>query len=101
VLFVDLVKAHDTVCREMLWMILKILGVPDSLIDVLKKLYTDVTINLRAGEKFEQSVSTSGVKQGYNLAPILFTFVIHAVSNSLDKNRNSKPLTFDGIRNSR
>jgi hypothetical protein len=85
VLFVDLVKAYDTVNREMLWKILKILGVPDNLIEVLQKLYTDVTINLRVGEKLEQFLSTSGVKQSDNLAPILFIFVIHAVSNSLDK----------------
>ena len=78
-------KAYDTVNREMLWKILKTLGVPESLIEVLKKLYTDVTINLRVGESLEQFLSTSGVKQGDNLAPVLFIFVIHAVSNSLDK----------------
>jgi hypothetical protein len=47
-------------------------------------LKTDVTINLRVGE-LEQFLSTSGVKQGDNLAPVLFIFVIHAVSNTLDK----------------
>jgi hypothetical protein len=65
----------------MLWKILTTLGVPESLIEVLK---TDVTINLRVGE-LEQFLSTSGVKQGDNLAPVLFIFVIHAVSNTLDK----------------
>jgi hypothetical protein len=85
VLFVDLVKAYDTVNREMLWKIFKILGVPDNLIEALNKLYTDASINLRVGENLEQFLSTSGVKQGGNLAPILFIFVIHAVSNSLDK----------------
>jgi hypothetical protein len=69
----------------MLWKILKILGVPDNLIEVLKKLYTDFTINLRVGDKLEQFLSNSGVKQRDNLAPVLFIFVIHAVSNSLDK----------------
>jgi hypothetical protein len=71
---------YDTVNREMLWKIFTILVVP-------KKLHTDVTISLRVGEKLEQflSTSTSGVKQGDNLAPVLFIFVIHAVSNSLDK----------------
>jgi hypothetical protein len=59
---------------------------------------TDVTINLRVGEKVEQFLSTSGVKPGDNLAPILFIFVINAVSNSLDENGKSIPLTFDGIR---
>jgi hypothetical protein len=69
----------------MLWKILTTLGVPESLIEVLKKLYTDVTINLRVGEKLAQFLSTSGVKEGDNLAPVLFIFVIHAISNSLDK----------------
>jgi hypothetical protein len=36
VLFVDLVKAYDTVNREMLWKILTTLGVPESLIEMLK-----------------------------------------------------------------
>jgi hypothetical protein len=83
--FCATVEAYDVVNREMLWKILRILGVPDNLIEVLKKLYTDFTINLRVGEKLEQFLSTSGVKQGDNLAPILFIFFIHAVSNSLDK----------------
>jgi hypothetical protein len=76
------------------------LGVPESLIEVLKKLYTDVTINLRVGEKLEQFLSTSGVKQGDNLAPVLFIFVIHTLDYPTLSTRNgsSQLLTFDGIR---
>jgi hypothetical protein len=40
---------------------------------VLQELY--VTINLRVCENLEQFLSTSGAKQGDNLAPILFIFV--------------------------
>jgi hypothetical protein len=72
----------------MLWKILTILGVPESMIKVLEKLYKDATINLRVAEKLEQFFSTSRVKQGDNLAPILFIFVIYAVSNSLDTKWN-------------
>jgi hypothetical protein len=96
VIFVDLVKAYDAVNREMLWKILKILGVPDNLIELLKKMYTDVTINLRVGEKLEQFLSTSGFKQGDDLVLILFIFVIHVVSNCSTRNGNSKTLTYDG-----
>jgi hypothetical protein len=59
VLFVDHVKAYDTVHRDMLWKILTTLGVPVSLIEVLKKLFTDVTINFRVGETLEQFLSAS------------------------------------------
>jgi hypothetical protein len=48
-ILIDLVKDYDTVNRVMLWKILKILGVPDNLIEVLKNVYTtDVMINLRS-----------------------------------------------------
>jgi hypothetical protein len=40
------------------------------------------------------SFSRQGVKQGDNLAPVLFIFVIHAVSNT----EISQPLTLDGFR---
>jgi hypothetical protein len=43
----------------MLWKILTTLGVPVSLIEVLKKLFTDVTINFRVGETLEQFLSAS------------------------------------------
>jgi hypothetical protein len=57
------------------------LGVPESLIEVLKAVHGCYD-QLRVGEKLEQFLSTSGVKQGDNLAPVLFIFVIHAVSNT-------------------
>jgi hypothetical protein len=62
-----------------------------------QKLYTDVTINLRVGEKLEQFLSTSGVKQGDNLAPVPFIFVIHGIQLST-RNGISQPLTLDGFR---
>ena len=37
VLFIDLVKAYDSVNRELLWQILEIFGVPTNLIIILKK----------------------------------------------------------------
>jgi hypothetical protein len=72
----DTVKAFDTVNQEMLRKILKILGVPDSMIAALQKLYKDVTIDLRVVEKirtqfFCQHVAC-GVTQGDNLACVLF-----------------------------
>jgi hypothetical protein len=57
--------------------------VPESLIEVLKSC----TRMLRSTSELVrnlQFLSTSGVKQGDNLAPVLFIFVI-AVSNTLDK----------------
>lgn len=85
VLFVDLVKAFDSVNREMLWKILAKFGLPENLISVIKKMYTDIKITTTSGNASTEFPSTSGVKQGDNLAPILFLFIIQAVSENLDK----------------
>jgi hypothetical protein len=52
---------------------------------VLKKLCTNVTIHMKVGSKTESFGSTCGVKQGDNLGPMLFIFVIQAASMTLDK----------------
>jgi hypothetical protein len=85
VLFVDLVKAYDTVNRELLWKILARLGVPPQMIRVLQKLYKNVTYHMNVAGMKKSFESTCGVKQGDNLGPILFIFMIQAVSTTLDK----------------
>jgi exonuclease III len=85
VLFVDLVKAYDTVNRELLWKILEKFGIPPQMIKVLQKLYTNVTYHMNVAGKKKAFESTCGVKQGDNLGPILFIFMIQAVSTTLDK----------------
>ena len=84
VIFADLVKAYDTVDRELLWKIMARYGCPEELIFVLRKLYTEITVQLKGfGEGFSIP-STVGVKQGDNLAPVLFIFFINAVAESIE-----------------
>jgi hypothetical protein len=83
-LFVDLVKAYDTVNRELLWQILKKLGIPPQMIKVLQKLYNNVMYHMKIGGKKTIFLSTCGVKQGNNLGPILFIFLMQAVATTLD-----------------
>lgn len=84
VIFADLVKAYDTVDRELLWKIMSRYGCPEELIFVLRKLYTDITIELKSFGKGFTIPSTVGVKQGDNLAPVLFIFFINAVAESIE-----------------
>ena len=86
VIFVDLVKAYDSVNRELLWKTLKLFGIPDSLIMVLKKLHTNITYVMKVGKEEVEIEGKVGVKQGDNLGPILFIILIQAVSTTLDKN---------------
>ena len=73
VIFADLVKAYDTVDRELLWKIMAKHGCPEDLIFVLRKLYTNITVQLKGFGKGFTVPSTVGVKQGDNLAPVTGT----------------------------
>ena len=85
-LFVDIVKAFDSVNREMLWKILAKYGLPATLITVIKKMYNNIEVTLKYENESAEFISTSGVKQGDNLAPVLLHFVMQAVFDSLEKN---------------
>ena len=73
IVFVDFVKAFDTVNRELLFSILGKLGCPPKLIRIIKKLYSDVHARLIVdGELTKAFEYNCGVKQGCKLAPTLF-----------------------------
>jgi hypothetical protein len=50
VMFVDLVKAFDRVNSELLFALLPLFGVPEKLIAVIRKLYTDVEFTTTPGK---------------------------------------------------
>ena len=72
VIFVDLVKAYDTVNQELLWIILGKDSIPNNLIIILQKLCNNTTINFSIKNNESIIKSTCGVKKGDNLAQILF-----------------------------
>ena len=66
-------------------------GCPEELIFVLRKLYTDTTMQLKGFGKGFTTPSTVGVKQGDNLAPVLFIFFINAVAESIESRSGRRP----------
>ena len=53
VVFVDLVKAFDTIHHKLLFELLKKYGIPIYLIKVIEKLYKDFKIEIKVGKKKE------------------------------------------------
>ena len=92
VLFVDIVKAFDSVNREMLWKILEKYGIPEKVIATIKKMYTDINIKLSIEDAELIFKSISGVKQGDNLAPVLFLFVVQAAVETMHKKWSSNQI---------
>ena len=80
----DLVKAYNTANHELLILLLSKYGALPQLCDVIKRLYSDLTVTINIEGKKVSIPQTSGVRQGDNLSPVLFLLIMSAVSESLD-----------------
>ena len=83
VLFVDLVKAFDTVNHSFLLLVLKKYGMPIELVSVIDRMYQDLKLTFNVGSAESTIPYTIGVHQGDNLAPILFNLIFQAAVESL------------------
>ena len=75
--FVDFEKAFDSVHREGLWRIMKVYGIPDKLIRMVKIMYDDFECSvLEEGEQTRWFKITTGVKQGCVMSGFLFLLTV-------------------------
>jgi hypothetical protein len=83
-LFIDIVKAFDSVNHKALYAILGKFGIPEELIKIIKKkkMYTGCSVQIKVGKEKREIEYTSGVQQGDNMAGILFLFVIQAATET-------------------
>ena len=86
VLFVDLIKAFDTANHELLFALLAKYGAPAQLIDVIRRLHQDFQLEFKLDKKHQCTIDyTVGVRQGDNMAPVLFLFLMQAFAESTRK----------------
>lgn len=83
VLFVDLVKAFDSIDRHLLYDILLRFGAPRHLVDKVRMLHSNVSATFSIEDVERVVTSEVGVKQGDTLAPVLFLFVMQAAFETL------------------
>jgi len=93
-LFIDLVKAFDSINHEILYALLDKFGVPKDLMKTIQKMYSDCTIHLQVGKEERESEYGTGVKQGDNMAPILSLFIMQAAYKMLQKRLTCEPFNF-------
>jgi hypothetical protein len=111
VIFVDLVKAFDTVHQDLLCAILKKYGAPETRVSNVAKICNKCMVNIKLGRECAEVDNTTGVHQGDNMSPILFLFVIQAFLDTLKlktqtikfayfpKNKNGRAETAKGNQN--
>jgi hypothetical protein len=85
VVFVDLVKAFDSVDRIALDGVLEKMGVPAKLRGLIMALHSDVKVEIEMGGEKVSFSNTMGVVQGGTLSPTLFIIFVHAFVTTLDK----------------
>jgi hypothetical protein len=85
VLFVDLIKAYNTVNHELLFQILLKYGILKELVNAVKRMYRDCKLQVNIGKEKRHIDYKTGVQQCDKSAPTLFIFLMLAVSETLEK----------------
>ena len=81
--YVDFKKAFDSVHRETLWELLKLRGIPDKILCLIRALYTDTESAVRwGGDTSDFFHVSTGVRQGCVLAPSLFSACMDRIMGS-------------------
>ena len=71
--FIDFRKAFDSVNFTLLFTILKCVGVPEQLVDLIESLYSDANFKVRLDDGHSDVIHpVVGVRQGCILSPLLF-----------------------------
>ena len=71
--FIDLTKAFDTVNRDALWKVLKKLGIPDNMLNVIISFHDGMRASVVSNGESSDPFNVANVtKQGCVMAPVLF-----------------------------
>ena len=80
IVFIDFLKAFDSIHRGTIWKILVHYGIPTKIVNIIKALYHDIMCAVQTeGGLTEWFSVQSGVRQGCILSPLLFAIVIDFV----------------------
>ena len=82
--FVDLVKAYDTANHALLFDILERYGAPPKFVNAVERIYQDLVVVLKIEKEIVEIPQSVGVRQGDNMAPVLFLFLMSAFAETLE-----------------
>ncbi|MES9883775.1 MAG: reverse transcriptase family protein [Sedimenticola sp.] len=84
--FVDFAKAFDSVNRDCLWFKLLNVGIRGKMINIIQTLYKQVEATVKInGRLTDWFTVNSGVVQGNNLAPTLFSVYVNDVAKEINE----------------
>ena len=87
-IFVDFQKAFDSIHRETLWKIMKLYGIPEKIINIIKTLYQNTRVAvIHDKSKTDWFDIKSGVKQGCVMSGFLFLLVVDWIMRRTTEDR--------------
>ncbi len=84
VAFVNLVKAYDMANHELLLTLLEKYGAPPCFVLAVKQMYQNLVVVLKIKKEVQELHQSVGVRQGDNMAPVLFLFLVSAFAETLE-----------------
>ena len=82
--FVDLVKAYDTANHDLLLKILEKYGASPKFTEAIKTMYTALKVVIKINKEVQEISQSVGVRQGDNMALVLFLFLMSAAAETLE-----------------
>jgi hypothetical protein len=83
VAFVDLIKAYDTSNHKLLLTLLEKYGAPPCFVSAVEKMHQNLVVVLKIEKDVKELWQSVGVRQGDNMAPVLFLFLMSAFAETL------------------
>ncbi|KAJ3013646.1 hypothetical protein NUW54_g1530 [Trametes sanguinea] len=84
--FIDFKKAYDKVPHGLLWLTLEKAGVQGHMLDMIKAIYAQTRVSVRAGGgRSEAFALWRGLRQGCLLSPLLFIIFISRILEVVDE----------------
>ena len=98
--FIDYRKAFDSVNRTALWRKLLCHNVDGKCFKIIHNMYSKAKSCVRVNNSLSEFfASFTGVRQGENLSPILFSLFLNDINDFLSSKYNGLPLVSENVRN--
>ena len=102
ILLLDFRKAYDTVARDFLFQVLESFGFTTLFINMMRKLHESTTAKFLVDDSLSQPLEiTTGIRQGFPLAPLLFILAAEVLSMEITQDRELQGVEVPGIHGER
>ncbi|CAM2114001.1 unnamed protein product [Caretta caretta] len=86
VIFIDIVKAVDSVSHDHIMWVLRERGLDQHIVDIISDSYKNVHTRIQVGKEFTSPIEIKvGIKQGDPMSPLLFNLALDPLITTLEK----------------